>query len=230
MGHLLTIPGMTEDALLNTSTAPTGGGLRPFPCDSKGWTRHHAVVMKCDLKTFATAQGEKSNLSIVVANGEAGGEILIDLDIRNIPPGTTDVEKAQSERLQEIMKAVKILGAHTGGKLDVDKLKAAHGQMVEIIAKHKGFRGAESKARFNADGSAKSAGSPRWNGQERLFHEVQVILKGEVADADFKDLDESKGLPPMPTSAQDAHRFPGTPGPRSGNGPSGDPFVDDLPF
>lgn len=214
--NLITIPGMTEDALLNLSTAPTGGGLRPFPCDSKGWTRHHGVIVKADIKVFGTSQGEKSNISLVIANGEFGGEVLIDLDTRNVAPGVPDVEKAQQDNLQDLMKVIKILGAHTNGKLDVAKLKASHGQLVEVIAKHKGFRGGTSKAKFDANGLNRSQGGPRWDGKETLFHDVQLIFKGQVDEAEFRDtVDESKGLPELPKA----------PGSRpSPTAPSGDPM------
>lgn len=224
---LLTIPGMTEDALLNTSTAPTGGGLRPFPCDAGGWTKQTAVVVKCELKTFVVDGAEKSSISIMVANDEYGAECLVDLDTNNTAPGCKDVAKQRQQNLSDLMKVIKILGAHTGAKFDTDKLAKAHGQTVEIIVKHKGFRGGETKAKFNHRGENRRVGFPCWDGKETLFHDVQAIFKGEVEDLEEVN---DKGLPPMPTAPGAAPTAPRGPGAPAGG--FADPFAgqDDVPF
>jgi len=213
---LLTIPGMTEDALLNTNTAPSGG-VNHFPCDAQGWTRQTGVVRKCEIKTFGTNDGEKSNISMLVVNGDYSEEVLIDLDTRHVAPGAKDPEKAQQDNLRDLMKIIKVLGAHTNGKLDTDKLVKANGQIVEIIVKHKGFRGGTSKAKFDAQGNNRNPGFARWDGKETLFHDVQAIFKGEVPD--LEPVNE-KGLP----------EFPRPIGASASRPPAGVDPMDDLGF
>lgn len=175
----LTIPGMTEEAILAQDTAPSGGGLRPFPCDAAGWTLQHGFVTKAEIKTFATQDGENSNLSISVANNEFGAEILINLDPRKVAPGTKDVAKAQQQNLEDLMKAVKILGAHTGGKIDTAKLEKAHGQGIAFVCKHKGFT--------EKDG--------------RHYHKISYIFKGEAPDP-LPQPNEKPQLPALPGTSQ----------------------------
>jgi hypothetical protein len=148
--NLIPIEGLDEATLESASTAPSGGGLKPFPCDAAGWTKHTAVVMGASLKVFDSGS---EAISLLVANAEYGGEILV-----NLPPYAAQYHE---KSLETLVKTVKILGCHTAGKLDLDKLKNAHGQLVEIIAKHKGFR--EGK-----DG--------------RQYHKVSLILTGEARD------------------------------------------------
>lgn len=168
---LVSIPGMTEDALLNTSTEPTGAGFLPFPCTASGWTKHTAHVIKAEIKII----NNEENISIVVANVQHGGEVLIALDPSKVGPNCTNPEKQRQSNLENLMRAIKILGAHTKGKLDTDKLAKAHGQVVEIIAKHKGFR--------------------QWEGKH--FHKVSLVLTGTAAE----EVDVTPvGLPPLPGS------------------------------
>lgn len=176
---LIEIPGMTEDSLLNAKTESTGGGLRPFPCDANNWTKHTAEVIKCTIKTFEVAGKAKDNISMLVGNAQFGGEILIGLDINDIPANLTPekAQKAKENNLKTLQMAIKILGCHTNGKLDTAKLEKAHGQAVEIIAKHKGFREHEG----------------------RHYHKVSLLLTGAVEKA--TEVDERVGLPPLPGSA-----------------------------
>ncbi len=189
---LYTIPGMTEETILKTDTAPSGGGLRPFPCDAQGWTTQTGFVVKAEVKTFTNADGENTNLSIVVANNEYGGEILINLDPRKVPPGTKDVEKQMQQNLDDIRKIVKILGCHTNGKFDTDKLKNAKGNLT-FICKHKGFN--------EKDG--------------RHYHKISYIFKGEAPDP-LPQPNEKPQLPALPGSALPAAA------PTSGADPFGD--------
>lgn len=168
---LITIPGMTEEGITKMDTAPTGGGLRPFPCDASGWTRQTGVVLKCGIKSFTVGGAARDNISIQVGNGQYGGEILISLDITDIAPGARDVAKAQQENLDTIQKVLKVLGAHTQGRIDTAKLDKSHGQTIAFICKHKGFQ--------EKDG--------------RHFHKIGMIFKGEVED--LEDVVEV----PMPT-------------------------------
>ena len=147
---LITLDGLDDQTLVNTDTKPSGGGLRPFPCDNQGWVKHTAVVMSADIKSFDSG---RDSISLVVANGQYGGELLIDLD----PKGAPDPQKALETR----NKAIKILNAVTDGKLDSAKVKKSHGQLVEIIARHKGFTQGKNG---------------RW------YHKVSLILTGEVAE------------------------------------------------
>lgn len=186
---LLNIPGMTEDALLKTDTAPTSGpGLQPFPCDANGWTLQHGFVVKAEVKTFAGADGENSNLSITVANNQYGAEILINLDPSRVAPGTRDVAKAQEANLRDLMAAIKILGAHTNGRLDTEKLKKASGQVIAFICKHKGFT--------EKDG--------------RHYHKISYIFKGE-GPSPLPQPDERPQLPPRPGTAAPARQISGDP-------------------
>lgn len=176
---LIKIPGMTEDALLNTSTESKGGGLKPFPCDASGWTKHTAVVLKCSVKVFDNQNPPSENLSLVVGNGEFGGEILINLDPTRVGPNCTNPEKVTEQNLQTLMMAVKLLEAHTNGALDTVKLEKAHGQTVEIIAKHKGFRLHEGKN----------------------YHKVSLILTGSAPDLTPVTGPQLPALPSAPASS-----------------------------
>jgi len=170
---LINIPGMTEDSLTKMDAAPTAGGLRPFPCTPNDWTMQTGVVMKAGLKTF-TIDGEPSeNISIQVANGQYGAELLIGLDARRVPPGTKDAARTQQDNLNTIQKVIKMLGAHTGGKLDTQKLEAAHGMCCAFIVKHKGFQ--ESNGRY--------------------YHKVSAIFKGEVPDYEEVVMVQMPNLP-----------------------------------
>jgi hypothetical protein len=156
--NLISIPGMNEESILNTSTESNGAGLRPFPCYASTWTRQTGCVLKAGIKHF---DDSGDNLAIVVCNGQYGGEILINLDCSKVPPGTKDVPKTQQENLETLIKAIKVLGAHTNGKLDPAKLAKARNMCVEFLCKHKGHR-------QGTDG--------RW------YHKVGYIFKGQVDD------------------------------------------------
>jgi hypothetical protein len=185
---LLNIPGMTEEALKTVDTTAKTVGLRPFPCDAQGWTNHTGTVIKAEVKTFAGAQGENSNLAITVQNDECGAEILINLDPTQVAPGVKDVAKAVQQNQQDLHAAVKILGAHTNGRLDTDKLAKAQGQVIAFISKHKGFR--------EKDG--------------RYYHKVSNIFKGEAPQ--LLPVTERVQLPPLPgTAAQTAPSPAGDP-------------------
>ena len=168
---LIPIKGLTEDALLNTSTESSGGGLRPFPCDANGWTKHTAVVLKCEIKTL----GEDDNISILVGNEGYGGEVLIGLDPSKVGPNCTNAEKARQDNLENLLRAIKILDCATKGQLDTAKLEKSHVQTVEIIAKHKGFREHDGKH----------------------YHKVSLILTGTAADL----TPVQGTLPPLPGQA-----------------------------
>jgi hypothetical protein len=71
---------------------------------------------------------------------------------------------------------MKVLGCHTQGKLDTDKLVKCSGQIVEIIAKHKGFRDFEGKK----------------------YHKVTLRYTG--AAPELLPVDESVKLPDLPGS------------------------------
>lgn len=145
---LIPIEGLSTQAIEEQSTAPTSIGLKPFPCDGASWTRHTATVTKAEIKVFDTGS---EAISMQVANGQHGGEVLV-----NLPP----YEAAYQEKAFEtLIKTIKILGCHTDGKLDSNKLSNAGGQIIEIIAKHKGFR-------VGKDG--------------RDYHKVSLILTGEA--------------------------------------------------
>ena len=157
---LIKIPGMTQDALLNRATESKGGGLKPFPCDANGWTKHTAVVLKCEIKAFDFGDEHTENISILVGNAEFGGEVLINLDPTRVAPNCTNPEKVQQQNLESLLRAIKILDCATNGQLDTAKLEKAHGQVVEIIAKHKGFRQHEG----------------------RYYHKVTLLLTGTAPD------------------------------------------------
>lgn len=128
------------------STAPKSTGGRPFPCHGQGWTKHTATVVGASIKSFDSGD----SLSIRVENGEHAAELLINLD----PSGAPDPQKALETR----NLAITILGALTNGKLDSAKVEKARGQVVQFIAKHKGFS--------HKDG--------------RSYHKVSTILTGQV--------------------------------------------------
>ncbi len=160
---LIAIEGMDENSILNQDIKPTGGGLRPFPCDGSGWTNQTGAVLKCELKTLTGLDGAANdNISITVGNGEYGGEILVGLDWKQTAPNVSDVSKAQQQNLDTLMKAVKVLGCHTRGQIDTAKLDKAHGMCIEFICKHKGF------SKPNAEG--------------RQFHRISYIFKGGIDD------------------------------------------------
>ncbi len=182
---LVNIPGMTEDSILNTNTNPTGAGFRPFPCNADGWTRHTAHVIKAEVKTFE--QSGDDVLSIVVANVQYGGEITINLDPSKVGPKCADPEKQRQRNLESLVKAIKILGAHTNGKLDTNKLNNARNQIVEVSAIHQGFREKDGK----------------------YYHKVKVLLNGEakeevnVTEVTMPALPGSTPAPAASTDEQD---------------------------
>ena len=135
---------------LDIDTAPSTGGARPFPCDGASYTRHTGRVVKAGLLTFDSG---KESIKITVENGPFGGDILVDLD----PSGAPNPQKAIETR----NKAIKLLGAHTNGQFDTDKLGKAHGQLVAFSAKHKGFA------------NGKNGG---------IFHKVALYFDGEAKD------------------------------------------------
>jgi hypothetical protein len=181
---LINIPGMTEDSLTKLDTAPTGGGLRPFPCDANGWTQQTGVVLKAGIKIFEVNGINKENISIQVGNGQYGAEMLISLDVTDVAPGTKDKAKAQQENLETLHKAIKVLGAHSQGKLDTAKLEKAHGMCIAFIAKHKGF---------TTKGSS-------------TYHKISYIFKGEVPD--LLDVVEVQ-MPQVPGSSAPASQASG---------------------
>lgn len=159
---LVTLDGLDSQTLEQTDTRPAAGGGRPFPCDSNGWTRHTATVTKADLKVW---EDGKESIEVYIQNGAHAGSLLVDLDPRTAP----DPQKALDTR----NKLIKVLGAHTDGQLDLGKLKKASGQIVEIIAKHKGFTTA-------ANGNT--------------YHKVSLIFTGSA-----EKLEPVQGtLPPLP--------------------------------
>lgn len=124
------IPGVTAETIQNTSTEAPQGGLKPFPCDAAGWTRHTATIAKAGLKTFDIG-GE--SISLMLENGAHGGECLVSLD----PSGAPDPAKAA----EGLVRVLKILDAFTpDGQVDTDRIGKKTGQPVSVIAKHKGFR------------------------------------------------------------------------------------------
>lgn len=173
MSNLITIPGMDADSLTKMDVTPSGGGLRPFPCDASGWTPQTGVVLKAAYKRL----GEKDNISIQVGNGPYGAEILISLDVNDVPPGTQDVAKAIQRNLETLTKAIKVLECHTNGKLDLDKLAKAHGMCVAFACKHKGFR--------------------EYNGSH--YHKISTLFNGGVPDLQ-PVIDVP--MPPLPGQAQ----------------------------
>lgn len=172
---LITIAGMNEDKILNAKTEPGGAGLRPFPCNASSWTRHTACVMKAGIRKFD--QTGQVNISLMVCNGAYGGEVLINTDPSQVAPGLTPEKAAKQKEnnLKTLTSIIKLLNAHTNGKLDTTKLEKAKGQCIEVIAKHKGFN-------FGNDGTA--------------YHKVSLLYTGEVSD--IQPVDESIGLPPLP--------------------------------
>jgi hypothetical protein len=163
---LVPIPGLDATTLDKTSTTPAQVGLHPFPCTTSGWTQHTAMVTSAELKCFESGS---EALSLKVANGEYGGELLV-----NLPPYEPDYQEKSFETL---VKTIKILGCHTDGKLDLDKLKKASGQIVSLIANHKGFRQGN-------------------NG--RSYHKVSLILTG---DAPALQPVKQVQMPPLPGAA-----------------------------
>lgn len=141
---LITLDGLVP---VTDTRAKTGGG-RPFPCTDKAWTKHTGTVTSCSIKSFDSGN---DSISIRVANGDHGAEILINLD----PSGAPDPAKALVTR----NLAISILGAITNGKLDSAKVEKASGQQIEFIAKHKGFTSKDGKH----------------------YHKVSYLLTGEVA-------------------------------------------------
>jgi hypothetical protein len=181
---LIPIPGMTAQSIADTSTEPTSTGGRPFPCDANGWTKHTATVRKAYIKHFDNSG--KDYIGLRVENGQCSDELLIALDARDIPTGLTP-EKAQAameKNLATLQMAVKLLGAHTNGQLDTVKLEKASGQIVEIIAKHKGFR--------------------QYDGKH--YHKITLILTG--AAPALLPIDPSVQLPPLPGAALPAAPAP----------------------
>ena len=96
----------------------------------------------------------------VVFGHEFSGEVLINLDPTRVAPNCTNVEKVQQQNLESLLRAIKILDCATNGQLDTAKLEKAHGQVVEIIAKHKGIRQHEG----------------------RYYHKVTLLLTGTAPD------------------------------------------------
>lgn len=125
---LISLEGLDDQALQDAKTEASSG-RKPFPCTPNDYTRHTGRVVKASLKIFESTG--KESISMVVANDEFTGEILIDLD----PSSAPNPQKALETR----NKVIKILEAATGGKLDTVKLEKANGQLVAFSAKHKGF-------------------------------------------------------------------------------------------
>lgn len=183
---LISIPGMDESSILNQSTKPSGGGLRPFPCDGQGWTKHTANILKAEYKTLTSNGVAKDYISMTVCNCQYGGEILVGVDVSDIPENLTEkkAREAIDRNMKTLLMAVKILGCHTSGKIDTAKVGKATGQGIELIARHKGFR--------EHDG--------------RHYHKVSLILTGAVDEV--TDVDDRIGLPPLPGEAQGASAPP----------------------
>jgi hypothetical protein len=200
---LIKIPGIeSEEDILNVSTEPAAPGLKHFPCNVSGWTRHTGCVLKAEIKMLGKiGEVKKPNIAITVVNSQYGGEILISLDVNDVAPSLTpeQAKRAKERNLETIKSVMKVLGCHTHGQLDESKLAKATGMCLSIGAKHKGF---------NNDSSGQPA-----------FHKVSYIYYGEVAD--LLPVDESIGLPPIPktTNVQSAE-------------PVKDPFANDadVPF
>lgn len=130
---LISLDGFGDDAILKLDTKPSKGGLRPFPCAGSGYTKQTACVLGAGIKILNEMTDPKEVIIVQVANGQYGGEILFDL----VPSGT---EEQKQRSLDSRNKIIKILGAHTGGKLDTAKLEKAKGQCLQISCTHKGFR------------------------------------------------------------------------------------------
>ena len=168
---LINLEGFGDDAILKLDTKPSKGGLRPFPCTANGWTRQTAYVLGAGIKVLGENGPEpKECIAVQVANGEYGAEMLFDL----VPTGT-DAQKQRT--IENRNKIIKILGAHTNGKLDTGKLEKAKGQCLEVICQHKGFRAGN-------DG--------------KHYHKVAVYLSGQVDD--IGPVNEV-AMPPLPGSA-----------------------------
>lgn len=163
---LVPLQGLDDKTLENTKTTTARS---PFPCDASSYTKHTARVAKASLKVFETSG--KESISILVENEGFGGEVLVDLD----PSSAPDPQKALESR----NKLIKILGAHTDGQLDTEKLEKAKGQLVEISARHKGFT--ESKG--------------------RVFHKVALYFNGEVSA--LRPV-TGPAMPPLPAAASPA--------------------------
>lgn len=171
---LIPITGITEESLTNMSTEAKAGGLRPFPCDGFGWTRHTGCVLKAEIKHF---DNSGDSIAITVVNAQYGAEILVNLDPSQVPPGTKDQEKVRQDNLETLTKLIKVLGAHTKGQLDTTKLEKAKNVCVEFIAKHKGFT------------EGRNGGT---------FHKITYIFKGGADD--ITDVTGPQ-LPPLPGAA-----------------------------
>lgn len=171
---VFTLQGVTPETIKNTSTEAPQGGLKPFPCDAQGWTRHTAVIAKAGFKVFDMGY---ESISLLLENGAHGGECLVSLD----PSGAPDPAKAA----EGLVRVLKILDAFTpGGQVDTDLIGKKTGQIVSVIAKHKGFR------------EGKNGG---W------FHKVSLIVTG--ASEKLTPVDTTVALPLLP--GQEA----GEPGP-----------------
>jgi len=144
---LVSLEGLDEATLEKINPEASGGG-RPFPCDAAGYTKHTGRVTKCRLHCFDDG-GE--SIVITVENEGHTGDVLVSLDCSGAP----DPQKAIVSR----NRAIKVLGAHTDGKLDTGKLEKASGQLIEFSAKHKGFT------------TGKNGGT---------FHKVALYFNGEV--------------------------------------------------
>ncbi len=146
---LVSLDGLDEKTLTNISTAASGG-RRPFPCDGNSYTRHTAKVVKAGLMVWPDG---RESIKISVENNGHGGDLLIDLEC--------STAKNPQKALETRNKAIKLLGAHTSGKLDTTKLEKASGQLVALSAKHKGFK-------------------PGKNGG--MFHDVALYFDGEASE------------------------------------------------
>lgn len=164
--------GFTASDIDATDTTPKGG-FQPFPCAAGTWTRHTAQVTKAAIKVFPDG-GEA--IAITLANGDHGGELLVSLQPDRLGPNVAakDQEKTIQQNKDTLRLAIKILNAHTDGKLDTAKLERAKGPLVTIIAKHNGFR-------TGNDG--------------RQYHKVGLILKGS---AETLEPVKAMAMPPIP--------------------------------
>ena len=172
---LITLDGFGDDALLKTDVKPSAGGLRPFPCTSNGYTKQTACVLGADIKILNEMTDPREVIAVQVVNGQYGAELLFDL----VPTGT-DEQKQRS--IENRNKIIKILGAHTAGKLDTDKLKKAKGQCLRISCTHKGFSQKDGKH----------------------YHKVACYLDGQVDDIGPVNEVAMPALPgqaPAPTSS-----------------------------
>jgi len=170
---LIKLEGFGEDAILKTDTKPSAGGLRPFPCTASGYTKQTACVLGADIKILGeNGPDPKDVIAVQVCNGQYGAELLFDL----VPTGTPEQKQRSLEARNKI---IKILGAHTNGQLDSEKLKKAKHQCLQISCQHKGFREKDGK----------------W------YRKVAVYLDGQVDD--IRPVDEVQ-MPPLPGSSTPA--------------------------